>query len=392
MRRTVALSIRPTADDAAKLERTAAAFNAACDWISGVAYAEGVFNTVRLHHRVYNEARARFHPLQSQFVVRAIGVVADAYRRDRKVRHRFRPDAAVVYDERLLRFGSEPEGGHRRASLATLEGRIVCTLAIGGYQRALLTRAARTSQADLLRDPKGRWRLHVSVTLPDPPPADLQDGVLGVDLGIVNLAADSDGTRYAGAHVNGLRRRYHRLRAKLQAKGTRAARRRLRSWKARQARFQRQVDHLISKRLVQTAATSRRALAVEDLNGIRARARAASRDQRRRLHGWSFARLRAFLAYKAEAAGVPVVAVDPRHTSQTCPACGLIDRKNRPDRATFRCIGCGLLGHADTVAAVNIARRGLSAAGVLVNHPHFSAPGTVVSHDGASSLGKSCPL
>src|SRR5687768_14284711 len=132
MQRTVTLTVRVAPADAEKLARTAAAFGAVCDWVSGVAFAEGIHRAVPLHHRTYYEARGRFAPSQAQLVVRAIGVVADAYRRDRTRRHHFRPDGAVVYDERLLRF--EPRGGYQRVSLATVDGRVRGDLAIGGYQ------------------------------------------------------------------------------------------------------------------------------------------------------------------------------------------------------------------------------------------------------------------
>jgi len=56
-------------------------------------------------------------------------------------------------------------------------------------------------------------------------------------------------------------------------------------------------------------------------------------------------------------AGVQVVPVYPRGTSHICPACGVEDRKNRPERDLFRCIGCGYAGQADHVAAINIAAR-----------------------------------
>jgi IS605 OrfB family transposase len=361
-----------------------------------VAHREGVFNRVRLHHRVYYEARGHFR-LQAQFVVRAIGVVADAYRRDRARWHRFREDGAVVYDERLLRF--DPKGGYQRASLTTVDGRIVCPLAIGGHQRAVLARATKATQADLLQDRKGRWCLHLAVVLPDPPAADQSGGVLGVDLGITNLAYDSDGTGYSGTHVNGPRRRYHRLRKRLQPKKTRSARKRLASWKGKQRRFQRDVNHQVARRLVATALGSHRALAVEDLNGARSRLeRKSSRDQRRLLGGWGFSQLRAFVQHQAEAAGVTVYAVDPRNTSRTCPACGLIDRANRKTQAAFCCVSCGFAGHADHVAAQNIARRGLVCAGLPVNQPHVPArcvtPHTVAP-DGMAShrgTGTSCSL
>jgi IS605 OrfB family transposase len=382
-------------EDAPKLERTRAAFAAACDWISGVAHREGVRHRVPLHHRAYYEARGRFR-LPSQFAVRAIGVAADAYRREPHRWHRFRPEGAVVYDARLLRF--EPEGGYQRASLATVDGRIRCELTIGGHQRRLLARATRVGECDLLRDRKGRWRLHLALTLPDPAPADPSAGVLGVDLGIVNLAVDSDGTTYSGAHVNGLRRRYDRLRRTLQPKKTRSTRKRLAAWRGKQARFQKDVNHVVARRLVATALSTHRSLAVEDLNGIRDRTRRkASRDQRRLLGGWGFFQLRSFLEHKAEAAGITVFAVDPRHTSQACPSCGLVDRANRQTQAAFCCVSCGFAGHADHVAAVNIARRGMAAAGLFVNQPDVPArcvnphegPPPVVSHRGT---GTSCPL
>jgi putative transposase len=371
MRRAVGLTVRVTSDAAEKLRRTAVAFGAVCDWISDVAFAEGVHRKVPLHHRTYYETRGRCPSIQAQFVVRAIGVVADAYRRDPRVRHRFGPGGAVVYDERLLRFA--PKGRYQQVSLATLDGRIVCALAMGSYQRSMLAQATQVGQCDLLCDHKGRWRLHVTVTLPDPPPAGQSKGVLGVDVGIVNLAVDSDGTRYSGAHVNGLRRRHHRLRRKLQAKGTRSARRRLRCRKGKQARLQKDVNHTVAKRLVSTALATHRALAVEDLTAIRDRTRhTASRDQRRLLGGWGFHQLRNFLHENAEAAGITVYVVDPRHTSQTCPCSGSVDRENRPDQATFRCVSCGFAGHADHVAATNISRRGVAAAGLFVDQPDGS--------------------
>ena len=364
MQRTVALTLRVAPEDAPKLERTRAAFAAACDWISGVAYAEGVFNTVRLHHRTYYEARGRFAPLQSQFVVRAIGVVADAYRRDRTRRHRFRPDGAVVYDERLLRF--EPKGGYQRASLTTVDGRIVCRpghrgLPAGAAGPGDEGRARPTCCATA----KGRWRLHLTVTLPDPPPAPQAGGVLGVDLGIMNLAVDSDGTLLRGprqraappattgcASSSSPSAPARPASAWPPGGGSRPASNGRQPHGGQAARGHRPPTH--------------RALAVEDLNGIRDRPRhKASRDQRRLLGNWGFFQLRTFLEYKAQAAGLTVYAVDPRHT---CRPVRL--RPDRPDRTgrprpAFVCVACGFAGHADHVAATNIARRGARWPGCL---------------------------
>lgn len=99
-----------------------------------------------------------------------------------------------------------------------------------------------------------------------------------------------------------------------------------------------------------------RGIAIEDLTHIRERT-TVRKPQRRAHHSWAFAQLRSFLTYKAALAGVPLLAVDPRNTSRECPCCDLIDKRNRPDRNTFRCIECGHAGPADTTAAIAIGRR-----------------------------------
>src|ERR671931_574076 len=107
---------------------------------------------------------------------------------------------------------------------------------------------------------------------------------------------------------------------KLQCKQTKAAKRLLKHLSGRERRFATDTNHVISKRIVAKARTHNAAIGLEDLQGIRTRAR-APRAQRATLHGWSFNQLRSFLEYKGVLVGVPVRLVDPRNTSRTCPAC-----------------------------------------------------------------------
>ena len=100
-----------------------------------------------------------------------------------------------------------------------------------------------------------------------------------------------------------------------------------------------------------------RGIALEDLGGIRERAR-LRKPQRVTLNSWSFAQLGSFIAYKGALAGVPVVYVDPAYTSQGCAECGHINKKNRVSQAMFTCRGCGVVAHADRNASRNIAVRG----------------------------------
>jgi IS605 OrfB family transposase len=126
----------------------------------------------------------------------------------------------------------------------------------------------------------------------------------------------------------------------------------------KQARFQRAVNHTISKTLVAYAKDTKAALVLEELTHIRDRITVRKR-QRSKQHNWSFRQLRAFLVYKARRAGVLLVFVDPRNTSRTCHRCGYVDKKSRRSQADFSCLRCGHHAHADINAAKNLATRGL---------------------------------
>ena len=190
-------------------------------------------------------------------------------------------------------------------------------------------------------------------------------------MGIVNIAVDSEGNVYSGAHVKSIRHRHRRLRAKLQSKGTRGAKRLLRKRRAKESRFARHINHTISKRIVATAKALGKDIGLEELGGIRDRApvRHSQRATLHSLHTWSFYQLRSFIEYKAQLGGVRVCAVDPRNTSRTCPMCDCIDKANRPTQSQFKCIRCGYAANADANAARNIASRA-----AFVSQPYLSRP------------------
>jgi IS605 OrfB family transposase len=162
----------------------------------------------------------------------------------------------------------------------------------------------------------------------------------------------------------------------LQAKGTKAAKRLLKKRRRKEKRFQKHVNHCLSKEIVARAKDTKRAIALEELKGLRKRI-TVRRPQRAMMHSWAFGQLRAFIEYKGAAAGVPVLLVDPKNTSRSCPACGYVDQANRKSQSEFLCIVCRCQGHADHFAAVNIGRR------AALTRPHVSAPGCVSSHSEA---------
>ena len=149
------------------------------------------------------------------------------------------------------------------------------------------------------------------------------------------------GRDWSGGAITQRRRKNITLRARLQRKGTKSAKRLLRDRSRKEARFVADVNHQISKSIVAEAERTGRGIAVENLTGIRDRVR-HRKPQRATMNSWAFAQLGQFLTYKAARAGVTFTQVDPRHTSQMCHACEGISKKNRRTQAEFVCVSCGV--------------------------------------------------
>lgn len=250
-------------------------------------------------------------------------------------------------------------------------GRLKHLTFTGHRDHLILLAGHRKGESDLIYR-NGAWYLIATIDEPEPQVAD-PAGFVGADLGIVQIATTAEetgkhGTDWSGGAVTARRKKNLALRRKLQTKGTKSAKRLLKKRSKKEARFVRDINHQISKQVVAEAQRTGRGIAIENLTGIRARVR-HRKPQRATFHSWSFAQLGAFLAYKAAAAGVAFIQVDPAYTSQTCSDCGVIDKKSRPDQATWCCRSCGVSLNADTNAAINIARRGVLAWGE-VNRPH----------------------
>lgn len=356
MKLTAQIKLLPTPEQKPALLATMEAFNGAANFASEIAYRIKTSSQRRVHHECYYEIRNQFG-LPAQLAVRAIGKAVESYRADKKKRHIFKKHGAIIYDDRILRFNKTMDS----VSIATLGEREKIPFAVGGYHEQYLNRIR--GQADLVyRD--GDFYLLQTVELPDPPKGDAAD-FLGVDLGIKNIAVDSDGETFSGGTVNGLRKRHAKLRARLQSKGTKSAKRLLKKRNRKEQRFAKNVNHTISKKLIAKAQGTERGVALENLKGIRGRI-TVRRAQRRQQHSWAFSQLRLFVEYKAHMAGILMVLVDPRNTSRTCPECGHISRSNRPSQAVFSCVACGFSARADHVAAENIRR-------AAVNQPDAEA-------------------
>ncbi|MFI6451479.1 RNA-guided endonuclease InsQ/TnpB family protein [Streptosporangium amethystogenes] len=372
MKLVVQVRLLPTSEQAAALEATLRAVNAAATWVSALAHDRRVFRNYDLRRHAYGQIKDTYG-LAAQAAQHVIKKVADAYatlhanvrngnvgkpgsaRRERALATPivFRPGAAHPFDDRCLSWRMNA----RMVSIWTTRGRMRSVAFTASAEQLQRLAAYRKGESDLLyRD--GMWFLIATCDVPDRPVA-APDGFLGVDLGIVNIATTSGGVRYSGKGLNAVRHRHRELRRRLQAKQTKSAKRLLKKRRRKEARFAADTNHTIAKRIVTEATRTGQGIALKDLQGIRDRVR-LRKPQRVTLHSWSFHQLGSFIAYKAARAGVALVHVDPAYTSQACSSCGHVDTRNRPGQATFSCTSCGFAEHADVNAARNIASRGVA--------------------------------
>lgn len=372
MKLVVRVKLLPTPGQVSALEATLRSCNEAANWLSERAFATERFSRAALQVLAYAELKLR--GFSAQPALHVLRKVADAYTTLRanactgkrnlglseSTRHvkaadrpvSFRPGAAQPFDDRCLSWQMED----RTVSIWTTAGRMKNLAFTGQNEQLAVLAAYRKGESDLLyRD--GAWYLIATCEIPEAEANLAPDGFVGVDLGIVNIATTSTGTRHSGRRLNRQREGDRTLRSKLQRKGTKSAKRRAKRHAGKEARRASDINHKISKRIVAEAQRTGHGIALEDLGGIRERVR-LRKPQRVTLHSWSFHQLGTFIAYKAKRTGVPVVYVDSAYTSQECSRCHHIDRRNRPSQAVFACRSCGFVEHADLNSSHNIAARG----------------------------------
>jgi putative transposase len=199
---------------------------------------------------------------------------------------------------------------------------------------------------------RGKWYAQISLSIPVTEKKN--EKVMGVDLGlkVPAVAVTSNGkTRFFG---NGrqnkyIRRKYQQRRRKLGKLKKLSA---IRKMNNKEQRIMKDINHKISRQIVNMATKEDVSVVkLEKLTNIRQTAR-TSRKNEKHLHTWSFYQLSRFIEYKAALAGISVVYVDPKYTSQHCPQCGT---KNKARDRKYVC-GCGYVAHRDRVGALNIMK------------------------------------
>lgn len=357
---TYAVRVDASPDQYRLLSDTCAAYIDCCNMISKVAWEHKTLGQKALHQLVYRRLRDEYHvgaQMAQSSIIRVIGNYRTIKEMHGSPWAASRPEyRSSGYDLVWNRDYSILKDG--RLSINTLNGRI--KLPVDWSHVPEEYRHGKFGTARILNK-SGKWLLLIPSTVELPDPAQPQQ-VVGVDMGVRFLATayDSDGRTvfYDGKEVKRKREHYKKLRASLQKKGTRSARRRLRKIGRRENRWMRDVNHQVSKALV-SRQPKLTLFALENLEGVRNATERVRKSDRYVQVSWAFYQLRQMIEYKANKAGHSAIVIDPRYTSQTCPTCGLVRKANRRKKThEYHCSNCGYRSNDDRVAAMNIQRLG----------------------------------
>jgi len=388
MDRTVRIQLHPTPEQAQALDETIAQFTQAFNQVCAYGWEHQEKNGVRLHHETYHDTKGSCPGLVSDLLiqarVKATETLTSAFtwKKKHEAAHPKRVEKALKYGKPAPQFKPVQcptselcaprynihtytlDWTKQSARLSTSGGKMSIPFTVPRWQAKYQGHGIAT--ADLVYR-KGKYWLHVVVKVPEPD-IPQSDEVIGVDLGLNRPAVTSKRQFLGNKHWKERDRKYFRIRRKLQSKGSKSAKRHLKKLSKRQARFHRDCDHVLSKRIVQNA-TPGSTIVLENLKNIRETSKIGRGKQdknvstKRRLHAWTFAQFYDFIAYKAQERGMQVVKVDPRHTSQTCSSCGHQHRSNRKSQSLFLCKKCGYCLNADYNAAKNIRQKYLVSLG-----------------------------
>ena len=332
-------------------------FNEIQNEISSLAFENKEYRKYHVHQIVYKSLKQKYKQFSSQLIIRATDNVTNSYKTKRqKIANGFKKNGAVIYDDRIISFNNDT------ISIWTVNGRLK-NIPIIIYNKELFN--YRKGQVDLIYQ-NNKWFLLCTIDVPEPERYTPKE-CIGVDLGIKSIATTSDNESYSGSIIEEKRKQFHNHRSRLQKRGSRSAKRRIKTIGMKESRFRRDINHVISKKLVEKAKGNLCALALEELKGINKRAavRKSSRNERM---SWSFYQLRSFIEYKALEAGVTVVMVPAPYTSQTCSECGHCEKGNRKSQSSFNCKNCGFAANADYNASLNIKHLGDQSISLLLGN------------------------
>ena len=363
-----------------KFSKTMEQYRLACNYVSEYLFNNNFpLNKNEVQKVIYNTIREKFN-LKSQMTISCIRSVIARYKTvktqmaRRPYKYQDQNTGEWYREVRDLNWLHKPISFNRpqvdlqrnrdwsylssgQLSINTLDGRVKIDPICRGFNQ-YLDGTWKFGLAKLLKS-SGKWYLHISATK-EVTDFDKQTvkHVVGIDRGLRFLATsyDEQGKTafFDGQTIIRKRAKYQKLRATLQAKGTKSAKRRLKKLSGRENRWISDVNHCLSKTLVQKYGANT-LFVLENLNGVSFERTDLPKALRNQNKSWAFYQLEQFLTYKAHLHNSEVVEVSAKYTSQRCPKCGVIKKDNRNhEKHEYHCDNCGYRSNDDRIGAMNI--------------------------------------
>ena len=359
---TAKIQISVNTDNKILLDKTMTAYSDACNYVS-----EYIFNTKNLkqfslNQILYSTLREQFG-LRSQMAQSVFKTVIARYKAILETQKKWikpsfdKPQYDLVWNR-------DYSLTQNCFSVNTLNGRIKLPYFAKGMSKYFDHTTYKFGTAKLVNK-HGKYFLHIPVSY-EVEESNISDicNVVGIDRGINFVVATYDSKHksgfVSGRAIKQKRAHYSKLRKELQKRQTPSARRRLKAIGQRENRWMQDVNHCISKALVESN-PKHTLFVLEDLTGIRSVTERVKTKDRYVSVSWSFFDLEQKLIYKAKQNQSTVIKVDPRYTSQCCPVCGHIEKSNRNKKIhLFTCKNCGYESNDDRIGAMNLYHMGIS--------------------------------
>ena len=359
---TAKVQIAATDTDKVLLNKTMSVYCDACNYVSDYVFRTHDLKQFSLNKILYSTLREKFS-LKSQMAQSVFKTVIARYKsilenQNEWIKPSFKkPQYDLVWNR-------DYSLTQNCFSVNTLNGRVKLPYFAEGMSKYFNHSIYRFGTAKLVNK-RGKYYLYIPVTY-EVEESNISDicNVVGIDRGINFVVATYDSKHksgfVSGKAIKQKRANYSRLRKELQMRHTPSSRRRLKAIGQRENRWMQDINHQVSKALA-TGNPKHTLFVLEDLTGIRNVTERVKTKNRYVSVSWSFYDLEQKLIYKAKQNQSSVIKVDPRYTSQCCPACGHTEKSNRNKKIhLFTCKNCGYTSNDDRIGAMNLYRMGIN--------------------------------
>ena len=358
---TAKIQIIAAETDKGLLDETMSVYRNACNYVSDYVFRTHDLKQFSLNKALYSTLREKFN-LKSQMAQSVLKTVIARYKtilenQNEWIKPSFKkPQYDLVWNR-------DYSLTQNRFSINTLNGRVKLSYFSDGMSKYFDHTIYKFGTARLVNK-HGKYYLHIPVTY-EVEESDISDicNVVGIDRGINFVVATYD-SKHKSGFVSGkaIKQKlanYSKLRKELQMRHTPSSRRRLKAIGQRENRWMQDINHQVSKALVENN-PKHTLFVLEDLSGIRNATERVKTKYRYVSVSWSFYDLEQKLIYKAKQNQSSVIKVDPRYTSQCCPCCGHVEKSNRNKKIhLFTCRKCGYKSNDDRIGAMNLYRMGI---------------------------------